>query len=52
MASFGDIKSVEAFKLEEIKKELTNLLNAELANWKTKNPGVAEEDLQCLKMLG
>jgi predicted ABC-type ATPase len=52
MASFGDIKSVEAFKLEEIKKELTNLLNAELANWKTKNPGVAEEDLPCLKMLG
>ena len=52
MASFGDIKSVETFKVEEIKKELTNLLNAELVNWKTKEPGAAEEDLKCLKMLG
>ena len=60
MASLGEIKPVEAFKpvkafkIEEIKKELTNLLDVEVAKWKAEeaNYGIAEEDLPCMTMLG
>ena len=50
----GDIKQVEAFKVDEIKTEVEKLLKAEVVKWKAdvENVGLAEEDLPCMKMLG
>ena len=54
MASFGDIKPIDAFKVGEIKTEVEKLLKAEVAKWKADkdNFELAEEDLPCMKMLG